>query len=316
MALIALTISSACALSLHGQAAPKPQLVLLDTDIGDDIDDAFALSLLLSSPEVKLLGISTAFGDTELRARLTDRFLGAVGRSDVPVGAGVETKTTNIFTQEAYARRAPERKHGDGVKLLLDEIQKHPGEVTLIAIGPLGDVRAAIERDAATFHKLERVVIMGGSVYRGYGPVGTKPQVEWNAGQDPEGLRALLASGVPVYMMPLDSTQIALSNDEQDGVFSAGSPLTDQITLLYHQWKARSGWHPTGPNLFDPVAAAYAIRPELCPAKPMHIDVDEKGMTRPADGAPNANVCLAVEEKGFLEFLIGRIAPEGHISGR
>lgn len=289
--------------------APKPELVLLDTDVGDDIDDIFALSLLLESPEVKLLGISTAFGDTELRARLLDRYLGAVGRTDIPVAAGVPTQTDNVFTQAAYARREPARKHPDGVAFLLDQIRRHPGQVTLIAIGPLGDVGEAIKRDAATFKKLKRVVIMGGSVHRGYGPPGTAPEPEWNAKEDPAGLRALLASGVPVFMMPLDSTQIALSNDEQDRLFSAGTPITDQLTLLYHQWKARSGWHPVGPNLFDPVAATYALRPELCPAQPLHIEVDDKGMTTPTDGAPNAQVCLKLDEKGFLTFLQDRIAP-------
>ena len=69
-----------------------PQLAILDTDIGDDIDDAFALALLLRSPEIKLLGITTAFADTELRARLTDRYLTAVHRTDIPVAAGRKTE--------------------------------------------------------------------------------------------------------------------------------------------------------------------------------------------------------------------------------
>ena len=63
--------------------ASSPQLVILDTDIGDDIDDAFALALVLRSPELRLLGVETAFGDTELRARLVDRYLAAVGRTDI-----------------------------------------------------------------------------------------------------------------------------------------------------------------------------------------------------------------------------------------
>jgi purine nucleosidase len=55
----------------------------------------------------------------------------------------------------------------------------------------------------------------------------------------------------------------------------------------------------------------YAIRPDLCPAKPLRIEVDDKGMTRPVDGRPNAQVCLKSDEKGFLDLLLGRIAPEG-----
>jgi len=82
------------------------------------------------------------------------------------------------------------------------------------------------------------------------------------------------------------------------------------LTLLYHQWMANSEWHPSGPTLFDPVAVAYAVRPESCPAKPMRIEVDERGMTRPVEGAPNAQVCLEVDEKGFLKMLEDRITAD------
>jgi purine nucleosidase len=287
----------------------KPELVLLDTDIGDDIDDAFALSMLLKSPEVKLLGITTAYGDTELRARLLDRFLAAVDRKDIPVAAGVPNKPANVFTQAAYAHRQPDHKHADGIVFLLSQIRLYPGQVTLVSIGPLTNVHAAIDHDPDTFRKLKRVVIMGGSVHRGYGPAGTPPQVEWNTGRDPAGMRKLLASGVQVFVLPLDSTQISLPQDDQDRLFSYGSPLTDQLTLLYHQWRALNDWHGTSPTLYDPVAAAYAFKPELCPMQPMHLNVDDKGMTVPAEGAPNAQVCLKSDEKGFLDLLVSRIAP-------
>ena len=73
------------------KAVSSPQLVIIDTDIGDDIDDAFALALALQSPELKILGVTTTFGNTEMRARLLDRYLKAVGRSDIPVFAGPMT---------------------------------------------------------------------------------------------------------------------------------------------------------------------------------------------------------------------------------
>jgi inosine-uridine nucleoside N-ribohydrolase len=295
-------------------AADSPQLAILDTDIGDDIDDAFALALVLRSPEIKLLGITTEFGDTELRARLVDRYLTAAGRTDIPVATGKATQANNVFTQRAYAEREADRKHQDGVQFLLDTVRAHPGQVTLIAIGPLVNVGEAIRRDPETFRKLKRVVMMGGSVYRGYGPAGTAPQPEWNIARDPEGAKALFASGVPIFMMPLDSTQVPLVLADRDKLFAFGSPLTDQLTLLYHQWAALNEGHSPNPTLFDPVAAAYAVRPDLCPAKPLRIEVDEKGMTRPAEGQPNANVCINSDEKGFLEFLVGRITGTGEAS--
>jgi len=287
-----------------------PEMVILDTDIGDDIDDAFALALALRSPELRILGITTAYGDTELRARLVDRCLGALDRGDIVVAAGVRTPQSNVFTQAAFARRAPERKHRDGVEFLLSQIRAHPDGITLIAIGPLANVGAAIERDPETFRKLKRVVMMGGSINRGYdGQNGERrpADAEWNISRDPAGLRALLASGVPVFMMPLDSTQIHLETKEREAIFSHGSPLTDQLTLLYHQWLAGTEGHPLAPTLFDPVAVAYAVRPELCPATPMRLEVDDKGFTRRVEGAPNAQVCLESDEKGFLKLLLSRI---------
>ncbi len=325
------------------QLAAEPQLVILDTDIGDDIDDAFALALVLKSPELKLVGITTAYGDTELRAKLVNRYLGSVVHSDIIVVPGVPTAHDNAFTQAAYARQTcsgaasscygaasilltPEdaahwkrvteqQKNHDAAGFLFDQIRAHPGEITLIAIGPLTNVEAAIERDPATFRQLKRVVLMGGSVYRGYNDWKTgaqqPPSSEWNVRCDPAGLRALLAVGVPVFMMPLDSTRIRLETKEREAIFSHGSPLTDQLTLLYHQWMGGNPDHPVAPTLFDPVAVTYAFRPDLCPATPMRLEVDDKGFTRPVEGAPNALVCLKSDETGFLELLVGRITGDG-----
>ena len=296
----------------------SPQLVILDTDIGDDLDDAFALALILRSPELQLLGIQTAFGDTELRARLVDLYLAAVGRTDIPVLAGVPGKSTH-FTQAAYARQAQEHTHKPAVPFLLSQIRAHPGQITLIAIGPLFNIQAAIAQDPATFRQLKRVVLMGGSIYRGYDKrmsgvtaagsaavdTHTPPSPEWNILCDPAGAQALFAAGVPVYVMPLDSTQVRLERPALGTVFAHGSPLTDQLVLLYHQWTGPAEWRP--PTLFDPVAVTYAIRPDLCPAAPLRLEVDDKGFTRPVPGDPNAQVCLQSDEKGFLELLVNRI---------
>ena len=316
-ALAALAVTIAGSTLAWGQAAPavpqvaaRPQLVILDTDIGDDIDDAFALALVLRSPELRLLGITTEFGDTELRARLLDRYLAAVGRSDIPVAAGVRTPAAHHLTQAAYALREPDRKHADAVGFLLERIRAHPGQITLIAIGPLFNVQAAIERDPATFRKLKRVVMMGGSIYRGYddkktGDTHRPPSAEWNIRCDPAGARALLNSGVPVYMLPLDSTQIHLQMPEQEEIYSHGSPLTDQLTLLYHEWSGPKRWRI--PTLYDPVAVTYTLRPDLCPATPLRLEVDGKGFTRPVAGPPNVQACLHSDESGFLELLLSRV---------
>ena len=111
-------------------------------------------------------------------------------------------------------------------------------------------------------------------------------------------------------MMPLDSTQVPLDAEDREAIFAHGSPLTDQLTLLYHEWMGNTPNHSPTPTLFDPVAVTYTFRPDLCPAKPMHIDVDGKGMTVPGDGAPNAQVCLESDEKGFLALLLKRVTQQ------
>jgi purine nucleosidase len=322
----------------RGREISYGQMAILDTDIGDDIDDAFALGLALRSPELYLLGITTAYGDTELRAKLVRRFVDAYDCAGlIPIIPGVPTPHENVFTQSAYANENTfragcivpgnlgdqekewerwdyERKHDDAAGFILKEIKDFPGAITLVAIGPLNNIEAAIKRDPEMFRKLKRVVMMGGSVYRGYdGHNGERrpPDAEWNISRDPAGLRALLGSGVPVFMMPLDSTQIHLETKEREEIFAHGSPLTDQLTLLYHQWKAGTEGHPDAPTLFDPVAVAYAVRPDLCPTTPMRLEVDDKGLTRPVEGAPNAQVCLKSDEKGFMDLLMGRLLKDG-----
>jgi inosine-uridine nucleoside N-ribohydrolase len=299
-------VAHAQALTAKAPNGTVAQLVILDTDIGDDIDDAFAVAVLLNSPGVRLLGINTAYGDTELRARLVDRYLKAAGRTEIPVHAGSPTKAINHFTQSAYALADPARKHRNAVSFLLDQIKLHPGQITLVAIGPLSNEREAITRDPATFRKLKRVIIMGGSVRRGYddlrtGDTNRPPSPEWNIVCDPAAARALLASGVPVFMMPLDSTQIHLTQKELSTILAHGSALTDQLTLLYHEWTGAGEWRM--PTLFDPVAAMFATAPEICPVQAIRVEVDDMGYTREVQGVPNVQVCLRSDRNAIVQLL-------------
>jgi inosine-uridine nucleoside N-ribohydrolase len=299
-----------CLLSCLGSVASWAQAarekVIIDTDIGDDVDDAFALALAVKSPEFEIMGVSTTFGETELRAKLADRFLGEVGRSDIPVMAGKVTPAT-AMSQRRYAESGHFAKssRGDAADFLLDQIRKHPGEITLIAIGPLMNVGAAIDRDAATFRKLKRVVIMGGSIRKGYGDYGynehVAPSPEWNILNDVASAQKLFASGVPLFVMPLDSTQLKLDEVKRAFLFTRGTAVTDQLAILYHLWAQET------PTLFDPMAVAFALKPELCPVTPLHIRVDEKGFTCEEPGAANAQVCLQSNPEDFFQFYLRRV---------
>ena len=307
-----LTASHVCS----GQSSPTPALpektlpekVIIDTDIGDDIDDAFALALALRSPELQIIGVTTTFGDTETRAKLLDRFLAEVGRPEIPVAAGAPSAPKTTLTQRRYAEGGHFAKpsHPDAVAFLLEQIHRYPGQITLIAIGPLMNLGAAIDKDPATFRKLKRVIIMGGSIKRGYGDLGfgppQLPQPEWNILNDIPSAQKLFAAGVPLCVMPLDATQLKLDEVKRAFLFSQGTPLTDALTLLYHQWGQET------PTLFDPMTIAFLVNPSLCPVQPMHIRVDDKGFTRPDAGSPNAQVCLDSNPDAFFRFYLSRAA--------
>ncbi|MGB9467606.1 MAG: nucleoside hydrolase [Candidatus Acidiferrum sp.] len=289
------------------QSSAAPERIIIDTDIGDDIDDAFALALALKSPELEILGISTTFGDTEARAKIVDRILGEAGRSDIPVLAGTPTHTTNVMNQRRYGEGGhfARAAHPNAVDFILDEIRRYPGQITLIAIGPLRNVGALIDKDPETFLKLKRVVMMGGSIECGYGELWFCPErgpdAEWNIINDIPSAKKLFLSGVPLYVMPLDSTQLKLDETKRAFLFKQGTPLTDALTLLYHEWGQQT------PTLFDPVTVAYILDPKICPVEPMHIRVDDKGFTSRESGAPNAQVSMRSDADAFFRLQIGRL---------
>lgn len=287
-----------------------PQKVILDTDIGDDIDDAYALSLVLTSPELKLLGVATAWGDTGLRAQLVEGLLCKVGKQDIPVFIGVPTKANNVFTQASWASRFPRPADTDtdAIAWMAKTIRANPGQITLIEIAPLSNVGALIDRDPAAFHMLKRVVMMGGSIHRGYGDLGYAPNhgpsAEYNIAMDVAAAKKLFASGVPITMAPLDSTQLKLDEVMRSILFHKSTPLTDSLEVLTQEW---SGGSSATPTLFDVMAVEAAIDGDLCPSQPMHIEIDDRGYTRPEAGKTNALVCLHSDSDRFFQFLLPRL---------
>jgi purine nucleosidase len=289
-----------------------PQSVIIDTDIGGDIDDVYAVALALHSRELNVLGIMTEFENTELEARLTSRFLKETGHADIPVAVGTPKRVPakNPLNETRYAERGPaDVTYPNAVDFLLQQIRQHPGEITLIAIGPETNIGLAIDRDMATFRKLKRVVLMGGSVYRGYNfnntyLINNSPSAEYNIAMDVPAAQKLFSSGVPLYVFPTDSTQIKLEELRRAEILTGGTPMTDAITLLTEEWA--HGLQRT-PTLNDAVAVAYAIDPNLCPTTALRLNVDAAGFTRVGQESPNANVCLTSDQERFLSFLMPRL---------
>jgi inosine-uridine nucleoside N-ribohydrolase len=297
------------------QAQPREKIII-DSDIGDDIDDAFALGLALSSPEFEILGVSASFGDTPARARMLDRMLGELGRSDIPVAMGAPANVNlNAFTQRRYAEGGSFARatHANSVDFILDQARKYPGQVTLVAIGPLPNIGAMIDKDAGAFRKLKRVVIMGGNIRPLLDPYGAAapiaPHPEWNIKNDIASAQKLFTVGVPLLVMPLDSTaNLKLHEVARTALLAHGTMLTNILAGLYYEWSAATR-SPT-PILYDPMTLAALLEPSLCPLTPMHIAVDDAGNTKETSGVPNAQVCLHSDADAFLQFTVKKVS--GH----
>lgn len=324
-AVSALLIAATWAADAVAAPAPAPttsapvQKVVVSTDVGDDIDDAFALALLLRSPELQVLGIASAWGDTSLRAQLLQRLLQQAGRSEIPLAIGQRTDSTIPFSQARWAAKGTlPRKAPDAAQFILDQARRHPGQVTLLVLGPLTDAARALQRDPAGFAQLKQVVLMGGSVRVGYGKSryrpSSPPAAEYNIAADIPAAQRVFGAGVPIVMLPLDATQVTLEEPERVALFAHGEPLTDALAQLYYQWRdTDQPWASATPTLFDVVPVAQLLDPGLCPTVPLRIVVDDKGYTREtttADApgaAANAQVCLALDRPRLIALYMQRL---------
>jgi inosine-uridine nucleoside N-ribohydrolase len=280
--------------------------VILDTDIGTYIDDAFALALIMSSPELELLGVTTVSGDTAARARLAAKFLWEAGGEwrQVPVVAGVPGPAQPIEqTRWADGFVSPQILEESAVDFLRGQFNRFPGGITLIAIGELTNVAALLKADPVMAKKIDRIVLMGGAIARGYEP-GSKPDREWNIKSNPTAARAVFESGIPILMAPLDVTaMLQLDAAMRSRIFNQDTPVTNSLAALYHLWNRETS------TLFDPMAVALAINPSLCQTKKLAIEVDRQGFTRVVGDQPaNATVGMETDPARFFEFYLSRVA--------
>ncbi len=303
---LALLVGGLLMAATFAAATPPAKIsILLDTDIGTDIDDAFALALILASPELDLLGVTTVSGNTAARARLAAKLLWEAGRKDVPVAAGEPGKPLPIEqTHWADGFTSPQLRQEKAVDFLRAEMERRPAEITLAAIGPLTNLGGLFDRYPEVGKKIKRIVLMGGSIAHGYGN-DPNPAPEYNIASDPAAAQAVFSSGVSILMVPLDVTaMLQLDATARHRVFTHLSPLTNALTLLYHLWNQET------PTLFDPMAVAMLIDPSLCETKPLAIEVDARGYTRAVGGkSPNAMVALHTDPQKFFSFYLDRVAP-------
>ncbi len=305
--------SRACGLAAAGVLLALPARaaipVILDTDIGSDIDDAYALVQLLRSPELKLVGVTTVSGDTVARARLAAKLLRVVGHPEIPVYAGTVT-APQYMAQAEWAKdfTAPSLHESGGVAFLRDQVNSHPGELTIIAVGELTNIAALVQSEPGLAKKIKAIALMGGSVRRGYAP-GSKPEPEWNIKSNAAAAKVVFESGVPLLVAPLDSTGgLQLSPEGRVRLFSRGTAATDALASLNSIWRHTNTWKAENPTLFDNLAVALVATPAIAPLTPLHLEVDANGLTREVPGAtPNAQVALTCDAPAFLEYFMARV---------
>lgn len=293
--------------------------VLIDTDIGDDIDDAFAIAFALHSPELNVKAITTVFGNVEARTKLALKLLKVFGREDIPVATGVgkpffeRTYRRDRYLGDEVPRQAvvlvedeslpkPYPKHA--VDLIISTVMDSRKEVTIIPVGALTNIATCIIKEPKLVERV-KLVIMGGAVSNWFRP--SLSRAEHNIRCDPEAARIVFESGIPITMVGLDVTmKCVLSEEQVDRISKRGLATT---TLLSHMTEAWGGRRVT---LHDPLAVAVSFEPTLTRTQLRLVNVVTTGKARGftiavEDDTPNAQVCIEVDSDRFISLFMKRI---------
>ncbi len=289
--------------NIHAQK----QKVIFDCDFGDDIDDAFALGMLLCNQDrLDILGITTCYGRTEDRARTVLKMLYQTGQDKIPVFIGRNTSTSNeranwyadqFYWAKGFDKLKPQAQ--PAADFIIQSLNKYPGEVIVITVGPVMNMADVIAKDAGALKKAKKVYSMFGSFYIGYNASPTI-NAEWNVKADPVAAKKFVDSGADIVYAGLDvTTMIKLNKANRDLLLQRQSPLTNALMGLYTLWNAET------PTLFDPAAIGMILYPDLFKTKKVAIHVDDIGNTILEEGKnPNAEIGVYVNANDFLNRLM------------
>lgn len=305
-----------------------PLPVILDLDPGHD--DAVNILLALASPELKVLGLTTVFGNVGLERTTRNALITReLVRSPVPVYAGADRPLV-------LPRISAEAVHGasglDGPHLpaptrdieaehaalfIIRMVREQPGEIVLVPTGPLTNIALALRLAPDLADKIKRIVWMGGSTDTG----NWTPAAEFNALADPHAAKVVFESGVPITMFGLNASHQAIAHPARVQMFrDLGTPVgefvADLLAFFAEHHRERYGWD--GGALHDPLTVAWLLKPELFVLRPMFVEIDtsdgsSRGRTN-ADvwnvtgKAPNADVAVQVDSDGFFELIRERVA--------
>jgi purine nucleosidase len=301
-------------------AAPIP--LILDTDIGDDVDDVFALLLAARRPEVRLVGVTTVFGQVDERARLARLVLELAGRADVPVAMGARetldgrdptgqggatmASARGVAGQpgsEAWERLGAALERRSAVDLLIETVRSTSEPVTLAAIGPLTNVAAALRRAPDIGRLVREIVIMGGRLGE------EAPKGEHNFNCDPEATRIVLESGARLKIGTYEVTCRAQLRRGHVARLRAGDAASraagDQLAVyLDHR---RRDWT----SMYDPLSLtlAYTERYLQTRQTALRVSASERlaVLSEESGAAPTAAVSAGLDAEGFVDHLLTTI---------
>jgi len=283
--------------------------IILDTDIGDSIDDALALAFALNSPELDVRVVNTVIDEVESKTRLAWKMLGIYNRRDIALAMGAPeplldpTMTTSSKEFDVLTRNdvVPDAARRRAANLIIDTALQSRGKITIVAIGPLTNIALALKMDPRIRNTIERIVIMGGAYL--------STEAEYNIKRDRAAAEIVFQSGLPVTAVGLDVTSpLKLREQDVDRLRLSNDPTGNFLIRLIEL--AEEQTHDATPTLYDPLAIAAVFRPDLLGLQPGTVDVSLSGtgQTRftPAPGS-KTQAAVNVNAAAFLDLFMERI---------
>jgi purine nucleosidase len=319
--------------------------ILLDTDIGTDVDDAIALLLAVRSPEIELASVTTVSARTEVRAALARRLLALAGRPSVPVAAGISRSLPSDrfgeflpgglwfghegrgVLSDAEISRAPDADGEAAIAQIVRILSAADEPHTVVTIGPVGNVALALDREPSIAENIARIVIMGGCVMGmpKLGDVEMPPIAEFNLNADREAAYRVLHTAIPITLVPVEVTlrtyfeeqDVAALRATNEPASKALANLIDHWVPIYREMTAgvTEGTSPTRKwvcHLHDPLALLAVVNPALLEFSDVCINVEEEDgvlRTRSApDGSVTVRVAVDTDPEAVRRFVMERVS--------
>lgn len=307
----------------------KKKRIILDTDPG--IDDALAILLALAEPQVELEALTITYGNCSVDQGVQNALsvLELASAPQIPVSKGADrplvqplllAPETHGNTGLGYAQLSPPNLEPDptpAINLLIEKTMNHPGEVTIIAIGPLTNLALAIRIEPRLIQTVKEVIIMGGAIHH---DGNVTPLAEFNTYCDPHAAKIIFHSGMPITLVPLDVTyRVVFTPEDRNRLLEIESPLTHFIAESTRFYMEFHGEYQqiNGCVINDPLALAISYMPELVDLQELYVDVDISGGVSMGKTyadfynilgkEPNMQIAMEVQPRKFLDYFLDRM---------